>query len=112
MFAPVVPDSPNTAAGDEASALEREVRQLLDDLGAATRAQRLAAEKRLFELGPKVLPLLPPSDLLPTISVRQAVHRIRVELERIAARESVLPSRVTLKGELSLADTLAEMTRQ
>src|SRR5258708_25057755 len=59
--------------------LEREVRRLLDDLAGETRAQRTAAEKRLLELGPKVLPHLPPPELLPSISVREAVRKIRFE---------------------------------
>jgi hypothetical protein len=114
LFGPVLPDAPVAAAApvDKSPDLDRQVRQLVDDLGAATRAQRMAAEKRLLELGPQVLPLLPVSELLPTISVREAVRRIRVELERAAARASVLPSRVTLAGKQSLADALAEMTRQ
>jgi len=114
LFVPVLPDVQSAAAApaDKNADLEREVRQLLADLGAETRAERLAAEKRLLELGPKVLPLLPASELLPTISVRQAVYRIRVELERLQARESVLPSRVTLEGKRSFAETLAEIARQ
>jgi hypothetical protein len=114
LFAPILPDAPVAASApvDKSPDLEREVRQLLTDLGAETRAQRMAAEKRLLELGPKVLPLLPASELLPTISVRQAVYRIRVELERVQAHESVLPSRVTLEGKRSFGETLAEITRQ
>ncbi len=106
--APVVADE----AADNAADLAPEVRRLIAELGGETRAQRMAAEKRLLELGPKILPLLPAPDLLPTISVREAVRRIRVELERTQARESVLPSRVTLEGRTSLAEALAEISRQ
>jgi hypothetical protein len=81
-------------------------------LGGETRAQRSAAEKRLIELGPKVLPLLPAPELLATNSVREAVRKIRIELERVLARESVLPSHVTLHGMRSLSDILAEIARQ
>jgi hypothetical protein len=114
MFAPVLPETPVVTAGptDSTVELEQEVRRLLADLAGETRARRLAAEKRLLELGPKVLPFLPASELLPTVSIREAVRRIRVELERVQARESVLPSRVTLAGKQSLAETLAELTRQ
>lgn len=92
--------------------LEREVRRLLDDLAGETRAQRSAAEMRFLELGPKVLPHLPPPELLPSVSVREAVRKIRFELERVQARESVLPSRVTVEGGKSLRQTLDEMIFQ
>jgi hypothetical protein len=49
---------------------------------------------------------------LPSASVREAVRRVRVELERRAARESVLPSRVTLARTLSAREALAEIARQ
>ncbi len=94
------------------SAVEQEVRRLVGDLAGETRNQRAAAEKRLLELGPPVLPHLPAAELLPSNSVREAVRRIRLELERRQARESILPARVTLDGKHSLAETLAEITRQ
>src|SRR5437016_14638307 len=96
--------SRNRAEATTSPDLEVEVRQLLTELSGATREQRSLAEKRLLELGPKVLPLLPAPELLPSVSVREAVRRIRVELERIAARESVLPSRVTLSRTLSVRE--------
>lgn len=100
------------APGENRADLEGEVRQLVADLSAETRAQRLAAEKRLLELGTKALPHLPAPELLPTLSVKEAVRRIRTELERSAARESVLPSRVTLASKLSFGEALAEISRQ
>jgi hypothetical protein len=93
-------------------ALDQEVRRLIGELAGQTRSQRSAAEKRLLELGPQALPHLPAAELLPSNSVREAVRRIRLELERRQARESVLPARVTLDGPHSLAEILAEMTRQ
>lgn len=105
----------NEPAANDAKAgasLEDEVRQLVKDLGSDTRAQRAGAERRLRELGPKVLPHLPPSELLPSVSVRESVRRIRLDLERIAARESVLPSRVTLRGRLPVGAALGEISRQ
>lgn len=94
------------------SDLEQEVRQLLRDLGGETRAQRDAAENRLRDLGPQVLPHLPPPELLPTVSVREAVRRLRLELEREQARESVLPSRVSVSGRHSLAEIVSAISRQ
>jgi hypothetical protein len=46
------------------------------------------------------------------VSVRETVRRIRIDLERVAARESVLPSHVTLSGRLPLAKALVELSRQ
>jgi hypothetical protein len=113
-LAPGLPVAPIVAAepADKAPDLEQEVRRLLANLGGETRAQRIAAEKRLLELGPKVLPLLPAPELLPSNSVREAVRKIRIELERRQARESALPSKVNLAGSKTLAETLAEIARQ
>jgi hypothetical protein len=110
----IMPPMPIAAAesAEKAAELEEQVRTLLGNLAGETRAEREEAEKRLVQLGPKVLPLLPPPELLPTPSVREAVRRIRFELERTAARESVLPSRVTLVGTESTEGALIEVTRQ
>lgn len=114
VFVLVLPENRiGTAAPDDKRAdLEGEVRQLVADLSAETRAQRMAAEKRLIELGSRALPHLPAPELLPSVSVKEAVRRIRSELERTAARESVLPSRVTLASKLSFEEALAEISRQ
>jgi len=114
ILVPILPAMPVVAAepAEIAKDLETEVRALLDALGGQTRAERVEAEKRLIRLGPKVLPLLPAPELLPTVSVREAVRRIRFELERIAARDSVLPSHVTLDRETTIGDALTEITRQ
>ena len=92
--------------------LEQEVRRLLKELAGDTRMQRMEAERRLLSLGPKVLPHLPAPELLPSNSVREVVRRIRLELERAAAVDSVRPSLVTLAGTESLEDALAAITRQ
>jgi hypothetical protein len=113
-FVLAVPSSPHVAAAEsaETSTELEEIRRLIGDLGGETRNQRIAAEKRLLELGPRVLPSLPAAELLPSNSVRESVRRIRRELERRQARDSVLPSRVTFEGQRSLAEILAEVTCQ
>ncbi len=110
----VLPESLASAAepADRSPNLEHEVRRLLEDLAAETRARRLAAEQQLVELGPKILPLLPAPEVLLSASVREAVRRTRFELERIQARESVLPSHVTLDGRQPVGKALTEITRQ
>ena len=92
--------------------LSERVPQLLDELGSGTLAARVRAERELVSLGPSVLDLLPPLDLLPNISVQQAVGRIRVRLEQLAARDSLRASRITLKGRLPLRQVVAEIRRQ
>ena len=92
--------------------LEEQVRGLLKDLAGQTRAQRTAAEKRLRELGPRILPHLPPPELLPSASVRETVRLLRADLERVKARESVLPSRITIRGRNTVGKALAEISRQ
>ncbi len=105
-------DSPAKTAGAAQPDLEHEVRRLLNDLAGDTRAQRTEAERRLLELGPRVLPYLPAPELLPSNSVREAVRRIRLELERAAALESIKPSRVTFDEHLPLTAALDEITKQ
>lgn len=92
--------------------LEEDVRQLVADLDAATRAKRSAAELRLLELGPAVLPFLPAPELLPSFSVRETVQKVRFQLERRKARESVLAARVNLRGRKPLTAWLTELARQ
>lgn len=103
---------PVTPLRAEEPTLRDEVRRLLTDLDAADRATRADAERRLLELGPAVLPWLPPPELLPDVSVREAVRRVRIDLERRQARQSAEASRVTLHGKMSLHDALRAITRQ
>jgi hypothetical protein len=105
---PIVAAEPARKTAD----LEQQIRSLLKDLAGDTRAQRREAERQLLALGPQALPYLPAPELLPSNSVREMVRRIRLQLERTAAVDSVRPSPVTLDGALSLRDALAAMTRQ
>lgn len=84
----------------------------LKRLESASRADRTRAEQELIRLGPDILPLLPPPDLLDSAAVRVAVRRIRVRLEHDAAELSLKPSTVTLSGNLSLRQLVEEITRQ
>ena len=111
----IAPCIPHVSAAEPAAttpAIEQEVRRLITDLAGETRGQRATAEKRLLEIGTRALPHLPAPELLNSNSVREAVRRIRLELERRQARESILPARVTLAGRQSLAECIAEITRQ
>ena len=85
---------------------------LLRELEAPMLADRTRAERKLLDLGPDVLPLLPAPELTPNVSVREAVRSVRVQLERRAARESALASRITLSGETTVAELLSQITKQ
>jgi hypothetical protein len=93
-------------------ALKMQVERLLAQLDAPTRKERVGAERDLTSLGPNVLRLLPPPELLPRIAVREAVRRVRIALERIKAIESMRPSRITLKGEFTLEKILSDVSAQ
>lgn len=92
--------------------LERKVGELLQQLDAPTRSARASAERSLLALGSGILKVLPAPELLPSLAVREAVNRIRGELERRHAQESVLASRVTLNGRKPLSAWLEEIREQ
>ncbi|MBI1312536.1 hypothetical protein GC176_14685 [bacterium] len=100
---------PVSAADDTSHDRIAELLQLLD---SKSRQERAAAEHELLQLGPAVLDSLPSPDLLPSVSVRQAVSRVRTLLERIAAEQSIAASRVTLRGELMIRDIVAAIAEQ
>jgi len=94
------------------SDLSADVIRLLNDLNADSRKTRESAEQDLLTLGPRILPLLPSPDQISSAAARDAVRRIRVLLERQKAQASVEPSRVTLQGDMPLAELLKQITAQ
>lgn len=99
-------------AADSGDVIRTDVRDLITQLNSGTRAVRVEAERKLVAIGPKALAHLPAPELLPTVSVRQAVRRVRVTLERQAALISVQASTVTFAGNETLANIVAELVRQ
>ena len=99
-------------ANEPDASLRRTVAESVAELASPLRRERVQAEKRLLELGPTVLDRLPPIDEIRDQATRLAVRRIRVRLERIAAEQSVLASRVTLRGRISVQDVAAQLQRQ
>ena len=63
----------------------KEVAKLLLQLNAKTAAERDAAEKRLLEMGPKILPLLPDAASVSVPEVMVRLARIRNQLEKEGA---------------------------
>ncbi len=86
-------------SGNESAAGDAEppdpVRSAVERLGAADRADRVAAERELLDRGPPVLPLLPGPTEVVSPAVRAALDRIRTRLQVLKAEESVAGSRVT-----------------
>ena len=105
------PDTPPPRSANPAD-LREVVSHWVERLDSDRRAVRVEAERELLDLGPKILPLLPPPELLPSASVRASVFKIRVVLERRKARESVEASRVSLKTTGPLAEILQAIAEQ
>jgi len=92
--------------------LRLQVRAEIRRLSDSSRSVRIQAEEALLKLGTNVLPLLPPPDLLKSLSARQAIRRVRVRLEHDVAEQSLRPSTVTLAGEYSVEDFVLEIEKQ
>ncbi|MBS0205494.1 MAG: hypothetical protein JSS49_21530 [Planctomycetes bacterium] len=107
---------PVSAAGADQPApppsLRLTAESLIKQLDSNVLAERAHAERSLLELGPDVLTYLPAPDLIPSAAARDAVKRIRLQLERRAARESAQSSHVDLQREVSLAECLKAITTQ
>lgn len=101
-----------TGLADDDRVSRSRVDELIRKLDAATLADRSRAERELLELGPDVLRLLPAPELIESVSAREAVRRIRPELERRAARDSSAASLVTLNGERTLGDIVDQIASQ
>ena len=99
------------AQHDNAS-LRRRVEELIKQFDANTLSERSRAERELLEIGADALPLLPSLDLVESVSARESLKRLRVELERRVARDSSEPSLVTLRGEMTFAVLLNRIEQQ
>ena len=100
------------AKSDEEAIDSAEVSSLIRLLGSSKRLTRLEAEKKLAGFGPAVLDLLPSPDLIRSVAARQAVRRIRIQLEDEAAKLSLKPSRVTLRGSFAIAELAQKIEQQ
>lgn len=95
-----------------AAPTQRQVDSWISQLDADTRKDRTAAERALVDAGPAVLPLLPPPERLSSTPLREAVRRIRLQLERDKARANVKAKRVNLDAKQPLSATLKELEKQ
>lgn len=88
------------------------IHELLQALESPQRAERAGAEQSLLDAGPAILELLPPMELVESAATREALRRIRVELELEAAQLSVQPSRVTLSGAMAFRQAAVGLSSQ
>jgi hypothetical protein len=93
--------------------LRLSVRRLVGQLDAPVLAQREEAEKKLIEMGPSVLDLLPVVTDRTPAEIQQRVGRIRQKLERAAGEDVGRASLVTLKADaLPFSKVLAMLADQ
>ncbi len=103
-------DKKSTAAAEKA--LIDETKRLVLQLNANQASQRDAAEAALVKLGPDVLSHLPAISPRTPAEVKERLGRVRTALETALAASIAKPSRVTLKGEMSLAEALQSLEKQ
>ncbi|MAF67391.1 MAG: hypothetical protein CMJ84_17255 [Planctomycetes bacterium] len=94
--------------GDLASQVQMLVRQLRD----GKLEQRDAAEKALIALGPGVLDHLPALQANTTVGVQVRLGRVLKTLASRIVDKSMPVSRVSLAGEMSLAEALSALEKQ
>lgn len=96
----------------EQEQLKQQIAQLIEKLDSNQRLVRQQAEIQLAALGKPVLSLLPPPELVPSISAREALKRIRLKIEQQAARDSLKASTITLTGKHTLKQILNAISEQ
>lgn len=89
-----------------------EVRRVLRDLDSDALVDRDAAEKRLIEMGPAVLPYLPEISSTTSGEMKIRLQRIRQQLQKTNIETFFEASLITLSGKFKVADAVAEIARQ
>jgi hypothetical protein len=101
-------DSPDAAAPSS-----EKVAALVRQLDAREFSQREDAERKLLEMGPAVLPLLPSVGDRTPAEIAQRVTRVQQKLLSAQAAAAAEPTTVALRGdEMSLAEVLAAIGKQ
>lgn len=96
---------------DEMKLIEQ-IAQLQKELESEEIPKRVAAEKAIIDLGvPALDHLEQPTDKTPSDAVER-ITRIRIALETLAVKQVTQPSKLSLSGAMSLADTLKSITKQ
>jgi len=92
--------------------IKKQISELILKLDSNQRIIRQQAEIQLVALGKPVLSLLPAPELITSNSVRDALQRVRLQIEKRAAKDSIKASHVNLKGAFSLNQILSAITHQ
>lgn len=94
------------------SQIKQQIAQLIKKLDSNQRAVRQQAELELVTLGKPVLSLLPPPELVSSNSVRDTLLRVREQIEKRVAKDSIKASVINLKGKRPLNIILAKIVEQ
>jgi hypothetical protein len=95
------------------AALRDRVQQLVERLDASKMEARQAAEKRLIELGPRILPLLPEPAKSGSAERNQRLGRIREALRQASETLDLGASKVTIQGQgIRLSEVLQKLQAQ
>ena len=91
---------------------ELAVRRWVARLDADRKADRDKAKDELLKLGPAALRWLPEPESLGSRATAEAIRKVRVILERQQAEESVLATRLTVAGPLSVGESLRRLSQE
>ena len=91
---------------------ELAVRRWVARLDADRKADRDKAKDELLKLGPAALKWLPEPESLGSRATAEAIRKVRVILERQQAEESVLATRLTVAGPLSVGESLRRLSQE
>ena len=92
--------------------LSAQVRRLVRQLDSRVLAERDTAERTLIELGPDVLEKLPRITTRTPAEVKERLGRVIRAVEKAVAEAVGKSSRVTLQGEMSLAEAMKSLQQQ
>lgn len=90
--------------------LQEAVDRAVERLGSSDRAERVAGERELLELGPRVLPMLPTTQEVTDAATAEALDRLRGRLEERRLQEWIGPTQILLRGEGKARDVVGGFT--
>ena len=104
--------SSSALAQREEMKVANDVKELQEQLSAASFDKRDEAEKQIIEIGTEALDFIadPSTEFEEDVNTR--LTRIRKKLEQVAIEEAISPSKITLLGEMSLKKAFDGIKRQ
>lgn len=104
--------SHHVAAQEDEMEIINQITQLQEKLESQKISERDQAEKDLIALGPIALDYLEPPTDDTTTDARERLAKVRKELETISVEAISNASKLTLTGEMTVADALAKIKKQ